>query len=461
MSLKLEQKLNQRLAISQKMRQSLSLLSLSNEEIEQAINQELLENPLLEPKDEAFLSDEKPHEALGFSLAQGSSGFYSSLSHSIDKKSPSLFIENCLSEPISLKSHLLKQAEMSCLPDNIKQLLPLLLTYLDDRAYLTLDLVKIASIENLSLSPLQQALSALQSFEPAGVGGRNLKECLLIQLRAKKEDTRKAQLIVESHLTNIKEKKFKVIAFDLDISLEETLKHCQKIQSLQPNPGVNFSSQPVSFVRPDIYILKRKDQWQVLFNQEHIPELRLSNKYESSLKRLGKLKPAERKYFQEKSSSAWWFIQALKKRKEKITQIAHYLIQHQTDFFEKGADFLKPLSMGEMAKALNTHISTISRAINNKHAFTSQGLLPLRMFFQKGLLTKEGEAVSQLRVKTCIKSWIEGEDPENPLSDRQIQEKIYQKFHLSLLRRSVSAYRDSLNIPPLNSRKRAFRLTEL
>ena len=452
MSLKLEHRLNQKLTISHRMQQSLSVLSLSHEELNQMIQQELLENPLLEAVESKDLSssENKKPEHLNFRMYDTLESSYKN-----NRDNSKTHIEDYLSEPISLKSCVLKQAEMSFFPRRIKMILTFFISYLDERAYLNLDLEELAEKEKIPLTLLKEALSALQSLEPIGLGGRNLKECLLIQLRHKKGDTKKASLIVKNHLQNMKDKKYVAIAHDLNISFEETMQLCKLIQSLEPNPARNFSSQPTIFVRPDLYIYKQDQDYHVILNKDFTPELRFSYEYAKSIKNTN-LKTQEKKYLNDKTVSAHWFIRAIQQRQEKIKKIAKYLIKYQKDFFEKGFSHLHPLKMQDLADEMAVHVSTISRTVSNKYAYTPQGIIALKCFFQKGLMTEKGDFISITKIKESIKKWVAEEAPKNPLSDAQIRDKVYKEFHTYLLRRSISQYRTSMDIPPLRVRKLNF-----
>lgn len=451
MPLKLEHRLQQKLTISQKMRQSLYLLSLSHEDLNQAIQQELLENPILETVEKQNLS--LPEEDKKAEILRAYDSFSFPHTHKGEKTNSKSLIEDSLSEPVSLKSYVLTQVEMSFFSKEVKLLLLLLISYLDERAYLNVDLEDLAKKEHIPLNHLEKALSALQSLEPIGVGGRNLQECLLIQLRHKIEDTSKASLIVKNHLQNLKEKKYMIIAYDLNISLKETIRLCNLIRSLEPNPARNFSSQPTVFIHPDIYIYKQGENYHVILNTDFIPELKISHKYSKNIKPSGHLNSQEKKYIYDKTNSARWFIHAIRQRQEKIKKITNYLIEHQRDFLEKGRHYLKPLKMQDMADDLGVHVSTISRAVNNKYAYTPQGMVTLKHFFEKGLMTNTGELVSVTQIKKSIEQYIKTEDPSHPLSDKQIRDRLYKKFQVSLLRRSISQYRLDMDIPPVKIRK--------
>ena len=451
MSLKLEYRFSQKLNLSHRMQQSLSLLSLSQEELNQAIQKELLENPLLEAQESKEPSESKKPEAPDFRIYDCLESF------PLRERGTSRgWAEDFLTEPDTLKNYVLKQVEISFFPQKIKMILPLLISYLDERAYLNVDMKELSEKEKIPLSFLQSALSALQSLEPEGMGGRNLEECLLIQLRHRGEDRAEAIQIVKNQLENLKEKKHRLIAYDLKISLEETVALCRLIQSLEPDPGRNFSSQPTVFLYPDLYIYKQDQEYQIILNKEFTPELRFSHEYARAIKSKGRLKAQEKKYLNERTSSAHWFIRAIEQRQEKIKKIAKYLVQHQRDFFERGSAYLKPLKMQDLAEELGLHVSTISRAVNNKYAYTPQGLVALKGFFQKGLMTKQGDLISVQKIKESIKQWIEEEEPGHPLSDEQIRAKTLEKLQICLLRRSISQYRSSMDIPPLRVRKLKF-----
>jgi len=389
MSLKLNFGLTQKITMSHKMQQALSVLSLSHEELQQAIQNELLENPLLEAVD-PFHSEKTNEGILNFRMYDYlESDFRKSQSFCEDFTND--FANN---QTLSFKDSILKQVEEAFFSKKVKTILPFLISCLDERGYLNLDIKDLSKKENIPLNLLEKSLKALQSLEPLGVGSRNLQECLLIQLRHKNKETKTIRLIVQNHLENIKEKKYKAIAYDLDISLEKTLQFCKLILSLNPHPAQNFSTQPTVFVRADFYIYKHHKDYHVVFNTENIPVLKFSKQYAQSIRKMGNLKAKEKKYLTEKSYSALWFIRAIQQRQKKIKQIAYYLVEHQKEFFEKGFSYLQPLKMKNLAKTLGVHASTISRAIHNKYVYTPQGILSLKSFFQKGLVTKEGDFIS-------------------------------------------------------------------
>ena len=444
--MKLSLNLSQRLAISQRLQQSLSILSLSNEELEDLIQKELLENPFLEKEDSFSLN-----EAQKFRMYDFLESDFRKKTNFRGEKGPDEFSEKAE----SLKSYMLQQAQQSFFSKEIKKVLTLLIFHLDEEAYLRLDLKKLSSKEGISRPLMASALKALQSFEPVGVGARNLEECLLLQLRQKKISP-SAEAIVCYYLSALKDKKYPYIAGELNLSLEKTKQLCREIEKLQPNPAVNFSSEPTFFVRPDLYIYKQGASYHVIFNTENLSHVRFSQDYLRNVKQNGKLKPQDKKYLRNKTTEARVFIQAIHQRQQQIKRIAYCLIEHQRDFFEKGRSGLKPLTMTEIAEKMSVHVSTISRTVNNKYAHTPQGLMALKSFFIKGAWTLSGKKVSVEAIKKHIKNWISDERLGQPLSDEQIRERISKCFQVDISRRRVAQYRQEMGIAPIQIRKRQF-----
>ena len=449
MSLRQNQQIQQSLIISPAMQQALNILALSQEELSQAIQKELLENPFLEtldPKLDSSLYKNNKSQSLP------KESFFSSYNRD---KANGFSFEESLVEPESLKSHILKQAETACFPQNVKAVLPLLISHLDERGRLNLCFEEVAKKELISYPLWIKALKALQSLEPAGIGATNLEECLLIQLRWKKAPPQ-AESIVINHLHNIKDGKFQRIAYDLNISLEETFKLCQMIQSLEPYPARIFASTAEVCIRPDMYIYKEMGVYKARLNQEHIPDLKISQEYRRLLKiKKQGLNQKEKNYLIEKSKKAGWFIHTIRQRQERIIKIVSLIAQKQKDFFDEGQMSIQPLKMCEIAREVNVHTSTISRAVNGKYAATPRGMIALKHFFQRGVIPDGSIHVSVTRIKEHIKKWIDAENRDDPLSDNILSDKIYKKFHIRLMRRRIGAYRASMGIPPLHNRRSA------
>ena len=447
--MKLSLNLSQKLAISQRLKQSLSVLSLSNEELEELIQKELLENPFLEKEENFSLKDSK------FRMYDFLETDFRKKTNFNGEEGPKDFLEGAE----SLKSYVLKQAQQSFFSREIKEVLFLLISHLDEEAYLRIDLKSLCKKEKISFYLMDSALKALQSLEPVGLGARNLEECLILQLRHKKADP-KAETIVRYYLSALKDKKYPYIAGELDLSLEETKHLCQKIEKLQPNPAINFSSEPTFFVRPDLYIYKQGAEYHVIFNTESLSRVSFSQDYLRAVKQSGKLKAQDKRYLKNKTTEARSFILAIQQRQNQIKRIAYYIIEHQFAFFEKGLSGLKPLSMSDLAEKMSLHVSTISRTVNNKYVHTPHGLIALKSFFVKGAWSLSGQKISIELIKEHIKKWISEENPEYPLSDVQLKNRISDLFQVNLCRRRVAQYRQEMKIAPIRIRKRQFLLSQ-
>ena len=262
--------------------------------------------------------------------------------------------------------------------------------------------------------------------------------------------------LILNHLELLKDKKYPYIARELNLKIKEVKRLVEILKSLQPNPAFNFSSEPTVFIRPDIYIYKEKDSFHILFNKENLPSLRISSFYVNCLSQKNILSLEERKYMKNKKKSADFLIQALYLREERIKKITAFIIKHQEEFFHKGFPFLKPLKMTDLAEDLCIHVSTVSRAVNNKYAQTPHGMIALRDFFIKAISSSFINSPSVRKIKESLKKWIEEEDSQDPLYDEDLKARVKKTFKVNLTRRRISQYRLSLNIPKRSIRRLNF-----
>ena len=426
------------------MQQSLHLLSLSNEELLETIQEESLENPILELEQPSNFQTYRSIESLTLSKQMSF----------IERKD--FFAQDHLPEPENLKTFLLKQKNQSFYSKEMKNLIEVLISYLDERAYLRVNIQELAFKNKTTSVKILEALKILQSFEPWGAGARSLEECLLIQMRQKKIKEPHLKELILNHLELLKDKKYPYIARELKLDLKEVKRLVEILKSLQPNPAFNFSSEPTVFVRPDIYIYKQDDSFHILFNKDSLPSLRVSSFYADCLSQKNILSLKERKYLKNKKKAADFLIQALYQREERIKKTTSFIIKHQEDFFHKGFPFLKPLKMTDLAEELNIHVSTVSRTVSNKYAHTPHGMMALRDFFIKATRSSFINSPSIKKIKESIKKWIEEEDSQKPLSDEDLRVRVEKTFKVNLTRRRMSQYRLSLNIPKSRIRKLNF-----
>ena len=461
-SLKTQLNLNQSLKMTAWLQQSIKLLTLSRLELKEAVEQELLSNPLLENEEGSYgETDDSSKETK--ESENDTSDSYSQMeeySHynrrnrgNNSDNAPSF--ENFIPEPETLKSHLEWQAQVSPLSNEDKCLVFLLISHLNEKGYLNTSLEELMEQESLSQDELEKALFVLQSMDPSGIGARDIRECLLIQTRSFRNQKEDLTFIIKNHLHNLERQNYKVIAQDLKKPLKETKKLCQMIMSFNPAPAKNFSTQPVSYIIPDIYIYKEGNEYKTRLHRDSFPKLTISLHYKKNIHIPEKHKKDMKKYFQEKTHSGQYFIRSLQQRKDIITKVMNSLIKYQREFFDTGPSGLKHIILKDVANDIGVHPSTVSRATANKYVHTPRGIFSLKYFFSVSRTNSIGQNVSMASIKTQIKEWVSKEDPTHPLSDSSLTNKIHNHFQVKISRRVVSKYRESLGL--LSSMKRRKR----
>ena len=429
------------------MQQSLNILSLSNEELSEMIQAESLENPLLDIESGQPRTDREGEAPK----------FMSDNKKSKEGEGEQLLLQDHLSEPENLKTHLLKQKDQSFYKQEIKILIEVLISYLDERGYLRVSPQEIAKKNQVPIRKVLEALKMLQTFEPSGVGARTLEECLLIQIKHKKINEPHLNQLILYHLELLKDRKYPYIATELGVNLKEVNRLTQMLKKLQPNPAFNFSSEPTVFINPDVFIYKKEDSFVALLNKENLPQLSFSSSYLNRLSKKNSLSKEETKYLQNKKKTAEILIQAIQQREDRIKQSVSFIIKYQQAFLKEGFQHLKALKMTDLAKELDIHISTLSRTISNKYAHTPHGILALRDFFTRESLNQSDvNPLSIKRIKHSLKKWIIEENPEFPLCDEALKVRIEKTFNVSVSRRRVAQYRVQLNIPQKKLRRLRF-----
>lgn len=355
-------------------------------------------------------------------------------------------------EAPQLSDHLTRQLSLTTNDPQIVHAGEEIIGNLDDSGYLSVSLEEVAQSAQVSYAKAQQALDLIQTFDPVGVGARDLRECLLIQLKRldKSEDVETA--IVSHHLAELGRKKYQEIARALKLPLERVQQAAQFIGTLQPRPGSSFSSDDKqNVVQAELAVQKNGDDWVVIMNDEPVPRLRISDTYKDLLSNNGN-DPKLREYLKEKIRAGKFLIKCLHQRQQTIFNIATEIVKRQHEFFEQGVAHLKPLTMNQVAEVVGVHETTVSRAIANKYIQTPHGLFDLKFFFTPGYQTSSGEVMSNTSVKESIQDLVTREDPRKPLSDQEIV-KILSERGIPLARRTVAKYRSELNILPSNLRR--------
>jgi len=507
MKMRLDLRLSQKLVMTPQLQQAIKLLQLSRLELQQTLSQHLMENPLLEEvqadteveEPEAVTAEEweQSQQSKGTSeqqetpesgksedaekpdeISQGSWDDYfdndriaggRESSHSSQEELPSY--EQTLAKPTSLEEHLLWQLALTEMADTEKMIARAIIGNIDDDGYLRTTIEDIAADAKVPAESVESALRQVQSFDPAGVGARDLPECLLIQLGfldrnsvvppVRRSGSLKGSLvesIVRFHLKDLERKQYARVAKALDTTVEAVVEAMHVIEGLEPKPGRPYFSANNYAIIPDVFVIKNEGEWTVLLNDDGLPRLRISPYYKQMMS--GSLKEdsdAAKVYMDEKYRGAQWLIRSIEQRNKTILKVVRSIVKFQEAFFEKGVQHLKPLVLKQVAEDIGMHESTISRVTANKYMYCPQGMLELKYFFNTALqrTDQSQDALSSVTVREMIKNMIAEEDAQHPLKDEEIAAKL-QSRQIIIARRTVAKYRSEVDIPSASQRKRFF-----
>jgi RNA polymerase sigma-54 factor len=323
---------------------------------------------------------------------------------------------------------------------------------IDEDGYLTCSVEEIASTIDATVVDVERVLERIQHFDPAGVGARDLRECLLLQVEDRLSRDSLSYRIVELHFEELSTHKYHEIARALGISPQEAQEAADQIGGFDPKPGRKYAQDEGDYVTPDIIVQEIDGEYVVALNDGELPRLRISRTYQQ-LAQNGEFKGKAKEFAQAKLNGANWIIQAIEQRRQTMLKTMHVILDRQREFFEKGIHFLRPLTLKEVADEIGMHESTVSRVTNEKFVQTPRGVFRLKFFFSSGLSTEEGEDVSARGVKARIQELIAIEVPHDPLTDQQIVEQLRSEG-VQIARRTVQKYRDQLGILSSRYRKR-------
>lgn len=296
-------------------------------------------------------------------------------------------------------------------------------------------------------------LQIIQELDPPGVGARTLQECLLLQLRAAGQRESLQGRLVADAFDELIARRWGEMAKRFGISAQAVQAAADEIAKLDPKPGLRFSAGSDNYIIPDLVVEKIDGQYHIFLNDGNLPRLKLSRTYQEIARDKKRFDTESKDFIASKLNSANWMIQAIEQRRQTMLKVMHYIVDRQRDFFERGVQGLKPLTLREVAEAVGMHESTVSRVTNEKFVQTPRGVLPLKFFFSSGLSTADGDDVSARGIKDQIEKLVSGEDPKNPLTDQAIVE-ILQETGVQIARRTVAKYRDQLGVLPARMRKR-------
>jgi len=498
LELKQHLKMTQQLVMTPQLQQAIKLLQLSRMELVDLVQTEMTENPLLEGADEneepaqdgaspaeaaEIEATPQPKEAERSEEVKGEEGaneidwdqyldHYQLQGHTApsnrglaDEDLPG--VEATLSKKTDLFDHLAWQIRLSSFTSDEEKAAVLFIGNLDEDGYLKMPAVEGESEDSAPRDPLlrvafetgvgvevaERALRKVQALDPIGIAARDLRECLLIQVRTLNADTPEIVAIIERHLKHLESKNYGAIAKDLKIPIEEVVKAVRVIARLEPKPGRAYSGEEAQYITPDVYVHKMGDKYVTVLNDDGLSKLRISGLYRAAL-RNGKAGEAK-EYIQDKLRSAVWLIRSIHQRQRTIYKVTESIVKFQRDFFDRGIANLKPLILRDVAEDIGMHESTVSRVTTNKYVHTPQGIYELKFFFNSAINRTGGDEIASEAVKNHIKQIVAAEDPRQPHSDQRIVE-ILKAQGIEIARRTVAKYREVLGILPSSKRKKYF-----
>ena len=461
----------QKLTMTPELIQAIRILQFNTQELDNFVQGELMENPVLElakadegepPKDdiENFSSDsddskqeaEEPDFELREKVAEDFDDIsYSQWQYTKDREEYSF--ENFVSKDETLEDYLLLQLTFSSLKGDDLKLGRYIIESLDENGYMTVSTDKIAKAFKIAEDDVERVLDVIHTFEPSGVGARDLRECLIIQLASKGLLDDVVEYIIINHLEDLAENRLNKVSKQLGITVNQVQMICDLIRSLEPKPGRSFAGEEsVKYIIPDVVVEKINDEYVVVTNESSVPHLMVSPYY-SSLSKNTKDDEEVSKYLTDRFNSALWLIKSIEQRKQTIYNVVSKVVEHQKEFLDKGPKFIKTLTLKQIAEALEIHESTVSRSINGKYMQTPRGVFEIKYFFSSGVTGQSGEGLSSNSIKTIIKEIIDGEDSKKPYSDQEIVEILGQRG-IEISRRTVAKYREGMNILSSSKRRR-------
>jgi RNA polymerase sigma-54 factor len=323
-------------------------------------------------------------------------------------------------------------------------------------AFLQSEDAKAAGFEDeapLTIEEAEAVLAIIQGLDPAGIGARNLRECLLLQLRDQGMEGTLVYDIVDRHFDRLVNHRWAEISKELGVSPQEVQSAADEISKLDPKPGLQYSVGEGNYIIADLVVEKVDNDYIVFHNDTALPRLRLSRSYREVARDKSKFKGENKEFISNKLNNANWMLQAIEQRRQTMLKVMNFIVDRQRDFFEEGIEHLRPLTLREVAEVISMHESTVSRVTNQKYVQTPRGVFPLKFFFSSGLSTDSGEDVSARGIKARIQKLVGDEDPKKPLTDQTIVD-ILKREGINIARRTVAKYRDQLGILSARMRKR-------
>lgn len=453
----LRQELSQKLVMTPQLRQAIAILQLSSLELVEMIEAELLENPVLEVEDNRLgeAETEQPIEAGGPDLASDYLEWVKYLDEGIDtgfapaeEKSSAEFYG---ASAVPLHEHLEFQLHLATLNASARRAGEYLIGCIDDNGYLRVSVEEAAAALAMPAALVEEVLTLIQTFDPPGVGARDLRECLSIQVRQRGLNDPIVRAVIDGHLADIAAGRLRCIADKLGCTTQDVQRAVDVIRTLDPKPGRGFGQGSQSaYILPDVTVERVGGRYVILINDSVVPRLTINPYYRRLMREADS---DARRFVEGRINAALWLMRSIEQRRRTLYNVVEAIVDLQRDFFDHGPKFLRPLTMKKVAERLGIHESTVSRATANKYAATPHGLLALRAFFSAGVQGSGGEDVAAAQVKREIRELVAQEDPARPLSDQALTDLLNRRG-IAVSRRTVAKYREELGIPSSCKRKR-------
>jgi RNA polymerase sigma-54 factor len=459
--------------LSPQLQQSLLILQAPLLELRNLVQQEMETNPVLEElpedsganerseaeasADENFRDEFEKLASLDEEwrdyMAQSARSNFDGRPGSKEADEKRQFLFDSIQVQETLQQNLVAQLNQTVLSADDRKAAELIVGNIDDDGFLQSTPEEMALNSGIPQDDFERVLGLIQTFYPAGVGARDLRECLLIQLRRQGKEHSLEYGIVSEHMDDLGRHRFLEIARRMEISVEDVQKAADNIARLNPRPGQVFAAAPQNYVLPDVIVEKVDGEYQIAFNNEQIPHLRISNLYKDIIASGDSQTSDVKDYIRDKIRSGKFLIRSIHQRQQTIMNIAQQIVSRQRDFLEHGPSHLKPMTMAEVADAVGVHETTVSRAVSGKYLATPQGVFEMKYFFTGGYQTATGESLSNISVKQALLDLVKHESGSAPLSDHEIVE-ILSERGIPIARRTVAKYRSELNILPSHMRRK-------
>jgi RNA polymerase sigma-54 factor len=479
---KLHLRLSQRLVMTPSLQQAIKLLQMSKLELEEVLNQEMVENPLLEEEQEeateaeqrlenakeepAAPAAEKPGETPAevekdsFEEIDFDTYFEEYLDSAYNprqyEESEQVPLENTLSKPPGLQEYLTWQLSMSDASAGVREIATYLIGNVDEDGYLRVSREEIQAAGFADKAEVEKALETVRAFDPAGICAFDLPDCLMLQIRALGIENPLIDKVILQHWSEFLNRQYAQLCKALSVPLSELQAVLEIIKNLEPKPGRKYSSERTIYVEPDVAVRKIGDEYVIQLNEDGLPKLRISAAYRRMLRGgNGAIGQEAANYLKDKMRSAVWLIKSLDQRQRTIYKVADSIVRHQRGFLDKGIEHLRPLVLRDVANDIGMHESTVSRVVSNKYIHTPRGLFPMKYFFHSGIDSVDGGDISSLSIKNKIAHLIADEDARRPQSDARIMQRLRAEG-IQIARRTVAKYREELRIPSSSQRKQSF-----